>query len=132
MSFDMRKHFDALNDEDRRRIAPVLARIRVLQMRNGMMPRNDSRLTWRFCTGELSDLTEADIAKELVAVDFVHTQTAYGDMLPAVMRHVAADVAATYGLDWTRTWGIVREYVPDMMKLFCLERSGKQIPPFEY
>lgn len=94
-----------------------------------MIPRQDSRLTELFCSGQLpSEWTAPLVARELVATDFIYKNTLYGEMVEEFMRIVAADLRRKYRISWAKTWEIVRFYGPPALKLLCLERCGLAIP----
>ena len=92
-----------------------------------MEPRGDSHLTRLYAEGKV-DLHPAEVARELMATDFIFKNTLYGEIIEDFMREVAARVRRTYRLSWKATWDVVRVYAPPMLKLICLMQSGVRIP----
>ena len=92
-----------------------------------MQPRHDSRLTEMFADGT-TPLQADEVARELMATDFIYKHTLYEELIEEFMRHVADYVHKTYRINWTATWKIVRFYGPIAIKLICLLNSGQQIP----
>ena len=99
-----------------------------LQTMLNMQPRSDSVLTERYARGE-THLSAEEVARELMATDFLYTHTLYGELLEEFMREVAERVRAIHHpLSWTATWNIVRAYAPDALKLMLVSSSGVRIP----
>lgn len=98
------------------------------QREYGMTPRSDSKLTRMFADGEV-DMSADEVARELVAVDFVYRHTLYGDVIEDFMRLVAARLRERHRISWPATWNIVRFYAPIALKLMCVNAAGVRIPP---
>jgi hypothetical protein len=95
----------------------------------GMEPRQDSRLTQLYSSYQTGSMGPDEVARELVAADFLHKQTLYGSLLEAFMRRVADEVRRRHPtLSWTATWEIVRFYAPIALKLMAVGSSGLRIP----
>jgi hypothetical protein len=95
----------------------------------GMTPRNDSKLTEMYADG-LTDMSAQEIARELMAVDYIYKCTPYSELIEEYMRSVAKKLRNKYKLSWTDTWDIVRKYAPSALKLQCLSATGERIPRF--
>lgn len=93
-----------------------------------MEPRSDSKLTQLFASGQVNMFPD-QVARELMATDFIYKYTMYGELIEEFMRKVAHRLKEQYDLTWTATWGIVRFYAPVALKLICLLQTGKCIPP---
>ena len=100
------------------------------QLYYNMTPRSDSRLTHMFANQELDVSVTADqVARELLATDFIYKNTLYGDMIQDFLRRVADELREVHpDLSWTDTWDIVRFYGPHALKLMCISASGIRIP----
>lgn len=96
--------------------------VRSEQMRLGMQPRNDSILTYNFAIQKIDEhLNDATkVAQELYHVDYIYKNTEYASIVEDVMREIARLVHFKYKLDWNTAWEIVRFYVPDMLKMYCI------------
>ena len=94
----------------------------------GMEPRDDSKLTLMYAEGK-TDMSAQEVARELMAVDYIFKHTLYGEFIEEYMRRVAKHVKQTYKLTWADTWVIVRIYAPTALKLQCLLATGQRIPP---
>lgn len=106
--------------------------VRAWQLRYGMTPRQDSKLTDLYARGELP-LAADEVARELVATDYVFQNTLYGDVIEDFMREVAQRLRACHpGLSWNATWKIVRAYAPNALKLMCVSSAGIRIPDVEH
>jgi len=92
-----------------------------------MAPRSDSRLTDLYAEGAI-DLQADEVARELVATEFLYKETLYGDLIEEFMRITADRLKEEYDLSWSATWEIVRFYAPHALKLLCLMSSGTCIP----
>lgn len=97
------------------------------QRHYGMEPREDSKLTRLYCGGEI-DAPPDQIARELMATDFIYKHTLYGELIEEFMRRVAAKLREQHGLSWKGTWEITRFYAPVALKLICLIQSCQCIP----
>lgn len=94
-----------------------------------MIPRNDSKLTILFCEEKI-DWSAQEVARELIATDFIFSNTLYGEVIADFMRQVAGYIKKRYTkLTWTQVWDITRFYAPVALKLICLSTSGLAIPP---
>lgn len=105
----------------------VVHHIKTIQLHWGMVPREDSTLARNFALGLAGPAykTPFDVAHELVFVNRIYMFTIYGELIEDVMRKVAAQIKKRYRLPWTGTWQIVRFYVPEMLKMHLLRRSGR-------
>ena len=96
-----------------------------------MTSRDDSLLTWkhvnRFPTQTRND---EKVAKELVAVDFIHNATNYQHLVEDVMRLAAHYLVEKHQFQWGDAYKLCRKYIPDMIKLYCLYNENKTIPEF--
>lgn len=103
--------------------------IHALQKKVGMTPRDDSRLTRQYAEGRADPefATVQDVVHELYIVDGIFRCTLYGEVIEDVMRMAAAEVRRRYRVTWSVAWDIVRFYVPTMLKLHMLRRSGVQL-----
>lgn len=102
--------------------------VRQWQKEYNMIPRNDSKLTEMFANGETGGMTAQEIARELVATDFIYKHTLYGETIEEFLRQVASRVKEEHNLSWTSTWNIVRFYGPIALKLICLLQTNTCIP----
>lgn len=100
------------------------------QSKLSMTPRNDSILTYNYAINNVPDYlnTPEKIAQELVIVDYIYNNTNYATIIEDVMREVASHIRFKYRLDWNTTWDIVRFYIPDMLKLYCIRTSNIELP----
>jgi hypothetical protein len=113
-----------LGDRERR-----IACLHEWQRYYNMEPRDDSRLTQLFADGQTANMSVDEVARELMATDFIHRHTLYGDVIEDYMRAVATRLRAAHpGLSWTRTWEIVRAYAPIALKLMCLSSADLVVP----
>ena len=93
-----------------------------------MEPRDDSRLTQLFADGATS-MAADEVARELMATEFLYRYTLYGDVIEDFMRDFADRVRAEWPrLTWTQVWDITRFYAPPALKLLCLLTSRQYIP----
>lgn len=92
-----------------------------------MSPRDDSRLTQRFVSGELMWPVDV-VARELMATDFIYKNTLYGEVIEDYMRRMAVRLRSQHVLTWTDTWNIVRFYGPLSLKLLMLLECNVRIP----
>ena len=92
-----------------------------------MEPRDDSTLTEMYARGELF-MTSQEVARELMATDFIYKNTLYGEIIEEFMREVATNLREMHNLSWGATWTIVRAYAPTALKLMMLSASGMKIP----
>lgn len=125
MSFNLNDHIAKLSESENLK----LKKVQEEQLKLNMTPRNDSILTYNYAKGNVPDYLNDPliVAKELVAVDFVYSKTNYGSLIEDVMREIADHVRSKYRLDWNTTWEIVRFYVPDMLKLYCMKERQLKI-----
>lgn len=93
----------------------------------GMAPRADSALTRLYARGDI-DWTADEVARELVATDFVYSHTLYGEVIEDFMRAVCARLRREHKLSWTAAWRIVRFYAPLALKCMCVDACGVRIP----
>lgn len=103
------------------------AEVHFHQRQLNMEPRDDSRLTEMYARGELG-MTPQEVARELMATDFIYKHTAYEHVIEEFMREVAVNLREMHGLSWTATWTIVRVYAPMALKLMLLSASYLTIP----
>ena len=126
MKFNLAEQSKNLTNDQLERIELVKKE----QLKLGMTPRNDSILTYNFATDNVPDyLNKAEtVAQELVIVDYIYNNTNYATIIEDVMREVAGHIRYKYRLDWNTTWEIVRFYVPDMLKLYCIRTGNIELP----
>ena len=93
-----------------------------------MEPRCDSTLTEMYARGEVY-MSAVEVARELMATDFIYKNTLYGEVIEDFMRDVADRLRYIHSpLSWSSTWTIVRAYAPIALKLMLLSGSGLRIP----
>ena len=92
-----------------------------------MTPRDDSQLTRMYETGSC-DLEASEVARELVATDFIFQNTLYGELMEDFLRIVAHRVKRQSDLTWNQVWDVVRTYGPPCLKLICIMQSHVRIP----
>ena len=106
-----------------------IAMVHECQRHINMEPREDSKLTQLFADGLAGTMTADQVARELMATDYIYKHTLYGEFIESFMRAVAAKLRRKYPhLSWTATWVIVRAYGPLSLKLMCLSATGLRIP----
>lgn len=99
------------------------------QKKFGMEPRTDSYLTKMYGNKE-TEYSAEEVAKELVCVNYIFTNTLYGELQEDYMRQLAKLLKNKYNLTWTSAWEIVKYYGPISLKLLCLTSSNEHIPNF--
>lgn len=105
-----------------------VAMVHAWQRHLGMEPRADSKLTQLYAQGAVP-LHPAEVARELLATDYIYRRTLYGELIEDFLRGVARALRAKYpALTWTQTWAVVRFYGPIALKLMCLSATGERIP----
>lgn len=73
-------------------------------------------------------MTSQEVARELMATDFIYKNTLYGEVIEDFMREVAMNLREMHNISWTATWTIVRAYAPMALKLMMLSSSSLTIP----
>jgi len=126
MTFTINEHFEQMTEDQKHRLNTVKSK----QLEYGMTPRADSILTYNYAMGNVPKYLDDPciIAKELVIVDYIYKNTNYADIVEDVMREIAGFVKSYYKLDWNTTWEIVRFYVPDMLKFYCMRKNDIKLP----
>lgn len=121
MTFNINEHIEQMTEEQKERLNAVKNK----QIELGMTPRSDSILAYNYSMGNVPQYLNdpQTVAKELVIVDRIYQNSNYSDIIEDVMREVAGFVKFYYKIDWNTTWDIVRYYVPDMLKLYCIRKS---------
>lgn len=129
--FSIREELDACSEEKKCILLSRINDISKLQAKNGMTSRDDSLLTWKHVNHfSKSSPNDVAIAKELVAVDYIHNHTEYSKLIEEVMRLVAVELVTKDNFQWGDAYKLARKYIPDMMKLYCLFTEKRQIPDF--
>ena len=107
-----------------------LAHLHHCQRSLNMEPRSDSRLTQLYVDGALEgSWTAPQVARELMATDYIFKHTLYGEVIEVFLRKVAKRLRNMYpGLSWSATWTIVQFYGPIALKLMCLTSACTRIP----
>ena len=117
--FSIQQKLSSLPDEERALAERRIRMVHAAQQRIGMVPRDDSQLTYKYAIGELEDDVPSSIANELLIVDKLHKETPYGNILEPALRELASKLKTAHRITWTDTWTIVRFYGPTMLKLYC-------------
>lgn len=95
-----------------------------LQDEYGLRLRDDSRFAFAHCTGESGE-DRATVLAEMATMQWLCDRTDYTQLCQLVMRRVAEQAREVYGVtDWKATWRIVRQFVPDLLKMHLVERLG--------
>ena len=102
--------------------------VRYWQRAYNMVPRDDSKLTEMFANGETGNRQPDEVARELLATDYIYKKTLYGEIIEEFLRMVAHRLKEEHNLSWTATWSIVRFYGPMALKLICLMQTDESIP----
>jgi hypothetical protein len=92
-----------------------------------MIPRDDSTLTDMYARGELC-WSAQEVARELMATDFIYKNTLYGEIIEEFMRDVASNLRNVHDISWKATWTIVRAYAPMALKMMLMSSSSLKIP----
>ena len=130
MKFSINQELANKSQIEQNRISKLIDNVTTLQLKNNMIARDDSLLTWKFATGQLPQATAVDVAKELVAVDLIYKNTSYSSIIEDTMRLVANHLVFEKKLPWGDAWMLTRKYIPDMLKLYCLEKDQYRLPEF--
>ena len=122
MSSKLDSFLDSATEDEKRKVNII----REEQARIGMVTRNDSQLTIEFACGRLKeeDGYGADgicVVEELFIVDQIFKTTLYGEIIQDVMRAIAYWIKANFCISWPDTWKLVRFYIPEMLKMYCLD-----------
>ena len=117
-TFNIHSALAQLSDAERNVAQQRINLIYAAQRQQGMEPRDDSILTYKYGIGELSDDVPSAIATELVLVDKICNKTMYCEVLQHVMRCIARCIRTKYQLNWTDAWEVTRFYVPSILKLY--------------
>lgn len=128
--FSIQSNLENLNENEVSTIKDRIEGVAYWQRKNEMEPRDDSILTWRHATGFQTGISDIAIAKELVAVNYIFKNTWYSRLIEDSMRLMASHLVENYALNWKISWYIVRKYVPDMLKLYCMHKQNIRIPQF--
>lgn len=97
---------------------------RELHDRYGLDMRDDSRFAYNFSVGAVMDSVD-DVTAEIAIMQWLSDTTPYQRVCEESMRVIAARSKQRYGLrDWSRTWQIVRLYVPELLKLHLIDQVG--------
>ena len=108
---------------------PDVAEVHAWQRHYGMEPRDDSKLTGLYASGQLCGMGPDEVARELVATDALYQTTLYGEVIEDVLRGMADRLRREHpGLTWTQTWTLVRFYGPIALKLLCCLRCPMTVP----
>jgi len=91
--------------------------------------RDDSRLAFRYATGELSR-SPWDVSHEMATTQYLCENAPYQAFLPVALRRLASTMKKTFGNDWTTTWNAVADIGPEIVKLYMMEQTGMQYPDF--
>lgn len=121
-TFDLAASLDALPLDEQVSARARVSQVHAAQRLQGMQPRNDSLLTFRYAVGEIEDIPSA-IANELVIVDKIHKNTRYCELIEHVMRIIAFKLKTKYNMTWTDAWTVTRFYVPSMLKFYCIKTT---------
>tara|TARA_B110000046_G_C12994526_1_gene399439 strand:- start:336 stop:836 length:501 start_codon:yes stop_codon:yes gene_type:complete len=127
MGFSVTRALQELEGEDRCIATRRVALVHAAQRRIGMEPRDDSRLTFNYSTGALTDEdVPSTIASELVIVHAIYEKTRYGALLKDVLDALALHIRKKYRIPWNDVWDVARFYGSCMLKLHCYEQMAPE------
>lgn len=94
--------------------------------------RDDSRLAFRYATGQLAapPWSAWTVAHEMACMQHLCDQTAYAQGLPDFLRALADRLRRESGVGWACTWAAVADLGPDLFKLSEMERMNVVLPDF--
>ena len=79
--------------------------------------RDDSRLAYRFVTGQMPAARFTDVVHEMACTQLLCERTPYQAMQQQYLRKLANSMKASTGATWTQVWRAVADIGPDMLKL---------------
>lgn len=123
--FSITQKLQCLPEDKRERATQRIRQIHTAQQRIGMIPRDDSVLTFKYAIEDPEvDDVPSSIANELYIVDMLYQKTSYGRILEPALREIAAYVKRRYRIPWGDVWNIVRFFGPTMLKLYCAKAKS--------
>jgi hypothetical protein len=89
--------------------------------------RDDSRLAYRFVTGQMPGMSFTDVVYEMACTQFLCDRTPYHAMQQEYMRKLAYSLKAGTNATWTQVWHAVAEFGPEMLKLTLMAHANVRI-----
>ena len=121
--FSMQKKCKDMTDEMTARKAVLTS---ILEQ-NGMQFRDDSKLAFDYIHNDGDVFL---VAHEILCTNFLFQNTDYDDLCQIELKKMANAMKAQYGLSWTRTWSIVREFGVPALKMRALLDKSLVMPIF--
>ena len=86
--------------------------------------RDDSKLAFLVAKGDLT-MPDDVLVQEMAIIQWVSENTEYHRVLEQTIKIIGERVKLEYGIqNWNTVWKIVREFVPDIVKYYMIEKHG--------
>ena len=93
--------------------------------------RDDSRLAYRFVTGQLPMWSGAAVAHEMACVQYLSSSVPFHEMSQPFLRTLATRLKHETGVaDWKTVWHAVADLGPEMLKLHLMHEYRLTMPDF--
>lgn len=84
-----------------------------------MKIRDDSKLSWKYITGETQQRTLRSVAGEIVTVNLIYQRTDYNKTIEDSLRKMATEIRQN-GVSWSAAWTYTKNYGVVAFKLMHL------------
>ena len=93
--------------------------------------RDDSRLAFRFVSGEVTHWPWWAVAHEMACTQYLCEAAPYQRDLQPFLRGLANRLKEESGADWRRVWAAVAELGPELLKLDLMHQARLGMPDFQ-
>lgn len=93
--------------------------------------RDDSRLAYKFATGEVRNMRAFDVAHEMACMQYLCEHMPYQQDLPDHMKKLAKHLKQKTNASWKRVWNTTSDLGAELIKLELMMRSEVTIPDFQ-
>lgn len=102
----------------------------VIQSMADYRVRDDSRLAFRWITGQLPHMSCYDVAHECACIQYLCNYSSYQTDIQVYLRCLAKQMHEQTGASWTSVWKACAELGSEMFKTDLLLRNGIVFPDF--
>ena len=127
--FSCKKEFEHLTEDKKKEFNVRFDSVKaIIETNSSYSIRDDSRLIYRFCVGELDDLTATSVAHEIMCIQYICDTFNYTTVCEDTLKIMSNQLYAQYNLEWPEIWEILTKVGCDAIKYSCMSSN---LPDFQ-
>lgn len=127
--FSCKKEFESLTEDKKKEFNVRFDSVKtIVEANSSYSIRDDSRLVYKFCVGELKNTNAASVAHEVMCIQYICDTFEYTKVCEDTLKIMSDQLYAQYNLTWPQIWNILTKVGCDAIKYSCMSSN---LPDFQ-